>query len=815
MANWTDDDWRRADALLERALDAPVVDRDALLVGSGESDEVIARVRRMLASQGAAEARIADSVGELAAEVLEEDGHAREDLPSGSTIGPYRIVREVGRGGMGTVYLAEQDDGRIRRQVAIKVVKRGMDTDEVIRRFRREGQILARLEHPGIARLYDADVAPDGRSYLVLEYVDGEPIDVAADASRLSVNDRIRLLLDVCDAVAFAHTKLVLHRDLKPSNILVSAGGPKLLDFGIGKLLDEPSAGTRPLTEAVGSRLTPEYASPEQLGGGEVTTASDVYSLGVVSYELLTGQRPTGADTRAPSTLAPEAVVASTRQTTPSGLARRLRGDLDVILMKALHEDPTRRYPTVEAFAADLRRHLEGLPVRARPDSVGYRVRKFVTRNPIPVASGSGLGVAVLLFGVGTALQQAETARERDRANLERDRAEAVADVLEGMFTGAGALSSERIDTLSVRAFLDRNASEAIDGLDDQPVVQGTLLRILGTAQHGLGRLDEADSLLTRAVAVLTGTEGEDPRAVLEARRELGNLRQRQGRQVEARPHYEAWLASGLDLEPSEMAQVRHNIAIAMMDMGEVEEAIVLQDSTLRIHEARPDMDPVGFGAALTMRAAMAYRTGDPDAAISMSREAVERVEAADPGHPLLFAYQHNYAFLVYRGRDAPSALPLYEGLVDRYRAEIGTSVEMSQLLLNYGNVLRDVGRADDALNAQAEALELQREIFGQGHPHLTNTLDGVATTLEALGRVDEAVERYREALTISEAAFGADHPQTAVARFKLAGAQCEAGGSSRGAVLEALDHSVRVLRDAGHPALEAAERRRESCATP
>lgn len=483
MSDWSKDDWKRVDQFFDRALEKPVEEREAFLHASGEPQEILDRVRRLLDVEGRAESRIGESAESLAAEVIAPDGVV-EDLPPGTQVGPYRVVREIGRGGMGTVYLAERSDEKYDRQVALKVVKRGMDTDEVVSRFRREERILARLEHRGIARMYDADVTDDGRPYLVLEYVAGRPIDAFCDAELLTVEERIRLFLSVCDAVSYAHNQLVLHRDLKPSNILVTDEGARLLDFGIGKVLDDDLEDTRDLTALVGRRLTPEYASPEQLDGGTISTAADVYSLGVVLHELLTGARPKGDRRPTPSATVTDSIrqeettaIATARRSTPQRLARQLHGDLDVILMKALHPDAARRYASVEGLAGDLRRHLEGRPVTARPDSVVYRARKFVSRNRLPVMSGSGLGLSVLLFGIASFIQQAETARERDRADLERVRAEEVASVLEEMFTGAGFDSRERIDTMSVRQFLDRNASEVLTELSDQPVVQGSTLR--------------------------------------------------------------------------------------------------------------------------------------------------------------------------------------------------------------------------------------------------------------------------------------------------------------------------------------------------
>jgi eukaryotic-like serine/threonine-protein kinase len=353
---------------------------------------------------------------------------------AGGRIGPYRLERELGRGGMGTVYLAVRDD-ELRRRVALKVLRRGLDTDDVLRRFRTERQILADLDHPSIARLYDGGTTADGRPYFVLELVEGEALDAWCDRRRLTVPQRLRLFLQVCSAVAHAHGRLVVHRDLKPGNVLVTGEGEvKLLDFGIAKLL-EPEGGEGITTLGSFQPLTPGYASPEQLRGEPVSTASDVYSLGVLLYELLAGrrpERPAGREPEPPSAAAarveertdgrgrrdlllPEE-VARARGATARELRRRLRGDLDAVVLAALREDPARRYGSVEQLAEDVRRHLEARPVRARRDTFGYRAAKFLRRNRLPAAAALAFTLLLVAFAASTARQSARTERERDKA---------------------------------------------------------------------------------------------------------------------------------------------------------------------------------------------------------------------------------------------------------------------------------------------------------------------------------------------------------------------------------------------------------------
>lgn len=405
--------WARVKELVADALERPEGERAAFLAAAAPDDPLIQReAAELLAFAANDEDTSRPLQGALAS--------LSEPSRLGQQIGNWRIQRELGRGGMGAVFLAERADHEFQKLAALKILKRGTDTDEVLHRFRTERQILARLDHPNIARLLDGGTTPDGLPYLVMEWVDGERITDWCQAHRLSVRERVALFLRVCDAVHFAHRNLVVHRDLKPGNLLVTREGePKLLDFGIAKLLapsDDPE-GT--LITADGfQRLTPAYASPEQVRGLPVTTASDIYSLGALLFELLTGLAPHRFATQQPSPTELLRVVAEEEAPRASAIAtdparqRALRGDLDNILRHALRKDPAERYADVTALAEDLRRHLEGRPVRARPATWGYRAGRFVRRNPL------GVGAAALLFvtlagGIAATLMQKRQAEER------------------------------------------------------------------------------------------------------------------------------------------------------------------------------------------------------------------------------------------------------------------------------------------------------------------------------------------------------------------------------------------------------------------
>ena len=425
-------DWTRIQDLFHQACELDEPERSAFLdEACGDREDERRLVEKMLESDAEPPDLLRAEPGQLATLLIDRT----DDLPE--RIGPYAVERLIGRGGMGIVVLAERPD--LPRKVALKLVRDRWVGSEAARRFKREESVLARLQHPHIARLLDAGTTDDGTPYLTMDYVDGKPVTEYCDEFELSIDQKLALMIDVCEAVRYAHQNLVVHRDLKPSNILVDeAGRIKLLDFGIAKLLEDENEDPDTLTS--NRLMTPLYASPEQLAGQPVTTATDVYSLGVVMCELLTGRRPYDLEGRS----ATEALRVLTEEAPkrPSTMAgseserRRLKGDLDNILLKALQRDPAARYASMEAMLADIQRHLKGFPVDAREATVPYRLRKFLSRHK--VGAGIAIGIAILMaaFGTTIVIQRSETTRERDRAERQTARAERTADFLMGLFRG-------------------------------------------------------------------------------------------------------------------------------------------------------------------------------------------------------------------------------------------------------------------------------------------------------------------------------------------------------------------------------------------
>jgi len=532
-----DEEWQVLSNLLDEALDLPESSRAGWLE---ELDERYAglktRLRDVLASQ--AQVETADFLGapmELGA--LEPACRPAADsagLGPEAVVGPYRLIRELGRGDMGTVWLADRPDGLVKRSIALKLPHPSLYDAHLAGRFSRERDILAALAHPNIARLYDAGVAANGQPYLALEYVEGSPLTVCCDTGRLPIRERIALFLQVLDAIQYAHAHLVIHRDLKPSNILVGADGDvRLLDFGVAKLVNDDEGKESKLTQLSGRALTPDYASPEQIAGAPISTASDIYSLGVVLYELLAGVRPyalkresrgaleeaiLAADPARPSRAARSESDAANRSTTERKLAKSLAGDLDTIVLKALKKPPRERYATVDAFTLDLQHYLRGEPVEARPDGALYKLGKFAARNKLGLAAASFAALA-LAAGSVISLWQARAARDQAAvARREADRAKAVQDFLVKVFSANSHLQADPIKArqTTARELLEQGASQIRTSLKDDPEARAEVLDTLGDMYSQMGLDAQASAISLERIAALKQAYGPTDRRVAE-----------------------------------------------------------------------------------------------------------------------------------------------------------------------------------------------------------------------------------------------------------------------------------------------------------
>jgi len=561
---------------------------------------------------------------------------------AGRTIGPWRLLAPLGRGGMGEVWEVERVDGQFEQRAALKLLRPGMDSDEIVARFLRERQILARLVHPGIARLLDGGRAADGRPFLVLEKVDGATVTEHCRAAGLGVDERVRLIAEACDAVESAHRQLVVHRDLKPSNILVTREGRvQLLDFGIAKLLDD-TGGEAALTRTGLGALTPAYAAPEQILGEPVTTATDVYSLGVVLYELLVGALPHRRAGRTGAALAAELTresvprpSAQARRGAAAGaggrelrrLERQLRGDLDTILLKALARDPERRYASAAALGDDLRRFLAGRPVLARPDTAAYRVGKFVRRHWIGVASAS-LVVVSLAIGFVAAAWQARRAEASSRAAAaEARRAERTKEFLISLFEVADPTKSGG-ETVTARQLLEQGASRLATELASEPELRADLLEAVARIEASLGLLDAAERSVETALALRTGADAPR-RASAEAT--LGSIRIQQGDLEAAGELLDRSLVA---LEASgaprlEVARVRSDAAQVRFWRKEAAAAEAAERAVYETSATTRQSPPTGSRNGSSRRAS---EPTTPTSARATSRSAsCSRIEAASP----------------------------------------------------------------------------------------------------------------------------------------------------------------------------------------
>jgi serine/threonine protein kinase/tetratricopeptide (TPR) repeat protein len=791
--------WRRIEQILDDALDVPPAERPALLDArcAGDAD-LRAAVARMLAACERADAHFETPVLS-AADVVDDApaGGGRDQFQPGDRVGAYRVTGLLGRGGMGAVYRAERADGAFDREVALKVIKRGMDTDEIVARFRRERQILARLQHPNIASLLDGGVTESGLPYFVMELVEGRPVDVWCDEHRLDVDTRLRLFLTVCDAVRYAHGALVVHRDLKPGNILVRDGEPMLLDFGIAKVLEAEDADQA--TRVLERRLTPEYAAPEQVRGEPTTTATDVYALGVILYELLTGELPVrvggsfaeiertvgGVEPRAPSarvtrddTTGTAAERAAWRGASPPALRQRLRGDLDAIVLRALAKDPSRRYPSVEALAEDIGRHLAGRPVLARPDSRWYRVSKFVGRNRTVVAL-TGLAALGLVGGsVATTVFALAADRERHRRQLEAERATAARDFVVNLFAELDPDRLQGRTTFTRDELIDLGARN-LDDLESQPELLASVLNTLGQVAFNLGDRDRAEAFFRRALALLETRPDQPERAA--SLMGIGEVLRLRFRFEDAERHLADALEvrrATLDAKDPAIAESVAALAFAYYNQGRLDDAERLYRQVL----AFPGRTPPRLRAAVVEGLAdVELRRGNLDASAALYDEALaEYGRLLGPEHPRLALTLWGVGHVM-EGR-ARAALP------DTQAVE---------------------AHLDRAEQAYRQALGLQLGSYGAAHPLVASTRYGLGRLLTRRARLTEAETELREAIRSFEAAGGAGHPSAGDAWAELARLELALGrdAAAEAAARRALDVYARndTTEDAGRLRLAAA----------
>jgi len=821
--------WQQIEKILDEALDKdPAAREEYVQAACGDDDDLRESVLKMLKASGDSEkflesgggGELQNALAKMAA-VVEDDDSEKEEM---QTVGPYRLIRKLGRGGMGQVYLAVRDDEAFKRYVAIKVIRRGMDTEDILKRFRVERQILASLTHPGIARLLDGGATDEGVSYFVMEYVDGETVDKYCNDNRLSLEDRLQLFVKICEAVHYAHQNLIVHRDLKPGNILITREGDvKLLDFGIAKFLNPDLTGyTLPMTRTELRVMTPEYASPEQVRGNSLTTASDVYQLGILMYELLTGHRPFTFETQArgeiekiileqapekPSTiisrveelpaakssLTPE-TVSLQRRTPLDRLRKQLTGDLDHIVLMALRKETDRRYQSADQLLQDIQNYLAGKPVSAQADTISYRTRKFVQRNKAAV-TGAVLGLLLLVATTVMAVQFAVvTAEQRDEIVLEAQKSAEFVSFMMDLFEKANPEYAQGRE-LTVRELLNIGADDVANRLTAHPEVQSELLGTLSLVFADLGDREQGTILARSALRIQTEISGEEDSPFLaDALFAMGVLMDDNGEAESSIDFHEQSLAMRRRLFGELHLDVAHSLnALGVTLYGlrptTLDTTRVVWEQALDIRRNLLGESHRDIAESLSNLGAVfgdLHYYADPGSpkddmfgeAETYFREALDmtRTERGE-NHPFFASNLHNFGSTLYDAGVYREAEQQLLQAVEKRSLIYGRQSDPTANSLNYlGRIFEAQGDYENAEPFYRESLEIHRVTIGRtswrlGMDHLT-----LGRTLQNKGDIDGALDLYFESYAILQETVEANDPRLALANRALAGLLEEAG---------------------------------------
>jgi serine/threonine protein kinase/tetratricopeptide (TPR) repeat protein len=800
---------------LDQVLEVPVAQRDAWLQElESREPRIAADLRRLLAAQFTV--GFASFLNEPVAPT--PTAYAL----TGELIGSFRILRELGQGGMAVVYLAERADGHYSQRVALKILRVGLEGSQAQFHFAQERQILASLEHQSIARLIDGGITATGLPYLAMEYVEGVPIDRYCDEQRLPLDARLKLFLKVADAVQYAHRHLIVHRDLKPSNIIVtSEGAVKLLDFGIAKLL---APGTfehvAPPTRDGVWLMTPEYASPEQVLGKAVTTATDIYQLGLLLYGLLTGREPYAVRGRTPleafrvicesEPIPPSSAIVSaqadnetqtksaahtsaTRATSPDRLRRSLRDDLDAILLKALRKEPVQRYASVEWFMDDIRRHQHGLTVRAYDGVWVYRAAKFLHRHATILVVA---GIAIVAVAFITTWYTVQLARERNRARLEAASATQVAEFLASVFRGSNSRVANGGTT--ARELLDRGAARIETELAGQPEIKARLLNVIGDVYVQYDLPEEAQPLLERALLQNTQLFGRNSKEAADSLDALAKLARGRDDLQRARSLYEEVLQIRervLGPRHVAVANTLSALAAAFTRLGDSPAAIRASERAIDIYTDSVDPGDERILSAANILATAAIDAGDLRRARAQFEQLLPMVEhSLGPSHRNFAAVLGNLAYLRIELGDYQGVEPELRRSIEIYERLYGpdhSSITIRRVAL--GLLFYNTGRVSESIAAFQHAIDSQRRVSGPGDRIEAHALLGMALTLRSRGDLEEALERLQSTLDIHRKAIGSSHDDYAEALQAYGEIQLEAGNLA--AAGPALSEALAIFR--------------------
>ncbi len=776
--------WSQIEEVFVAALEKGPDSRPTFLDESCKDDPELRReVDSLLASHVEAEGLLETPAFAFAGGMFE----ATAKPAGGSRIGPYKLEREIDEGGMGVVFLATRDDDQYQKRVAVKLIKHGFDTETIRRRFRHERQILANLEHQNIARLLDGGTSADGRPYLVMEFVEGEPITRYSDAHQMTIEQRLKLFLKVCAAVHFAHQNLVIHRDIKPGNVLVTESGePKLLDFGIAKLLAQDEQSPDEHTVTLMRVMTPDYASPEQVRGEQVTTATDVYSLGVLLYELLCGERPyklknrraedyaqiiCNSEPEKPSTAAARTGSSSGEQQETTRNPKLLRGDLDNIVLMAMRKEPARRYASVAQFMEDVKRHLEGLPVIARHDTFRYRASKFVQRNKVGVAAACLVALTLIAGVIATVWQSRiasrqarEAAAQRDKAQLERTKAERVNELLQAMLSSADP--NKRGSNVKVSELLTDAERRADVDLASQPEMQAQVRRTIGNTYVGLGLLTEGERSLRQSLEAYQRLFGNSHPETAKTLYDLGQLMRAKGDFDQA----ERLFTEALIIQRTAAPQGDINTAttlcflgVVLFQHGKTDESEAKTRESLTMTRGLVGENHINVPVDLNQLGLVEEYRGRLQEAENYYRQAIAGFKTLGTRSALEALVKMNFATNLTNQKK-------YAEADESFRDAIQTSTELygsdhynvAIVMTHYGRMYflkGDFGRSEQILN---EALAIMRKALPKGHPESAQTLVTLGIVLTRANKASQAEPYLREALDIRLKVLPAGHWTTA-----------------------------------------------------
>lgn len=817
--------WSRVADLFAHAVNLEAGEREGYLNSAcGDDTEMHDYVQGLLQADGAVDAVVEETIISTARDAFGDETSQAEQM-KGQMIGPYRVERLLGSGGMGMVYLAQRADEQFDQQVAIKLGRHRLVDPQTELRLRHERQFLADLDHPNIARLFDGGTTEDGVPYLVMEYIDGVRLDTYCDLNRLNTAERLRLFQTICAAVHYAHQNLIIHRDIKAANILVTKGGtPKLLDFGIAKLSDAEGAATAGLTREGAVIMTPANAAPEQITGKNITTATDVYGLGLLLYDLLSGLRAYETEGLTPAAAAkvivqetiasPSRRLAQTKKAAQNvhdsvalheleqiaadhsvsleRLQRQLRGDLDVIVLKALRKEPARRYRSANAFADDIGLHLKSMPIVARTDSWRYRAGKFVHRHFAAVAASVLVFAMLATFTVVLSVQNRNVVKERDTARE-------VIQFLEDIFMAQDPSRARGAD-VTAEEILAAGAERIRSNLGDRPEIQSALMGTIGRVYFNLGEYQPSEEMLEQALTLRLQSDGELHPAVAAARNDLAEVlirRAQYDRAIELLQQSLAVNQLSNDGSSPLVATNLFNLANVYLATGKLDDAEAAIRSSIAIFMQIRDQFGVELAEAKSSLGRILQNLGDLDQTESLFLEAIEILSTSQgPDHPFMAYYQQNLGVLQRSKGNLVAAEQTLERAIDATRRILGHKHPLlAVVLVDRGILLQMTGDYDSAERDIREALDLSIEIHGSIHPRvgLHKTLLGMLLHDKAdLGNAEAAL---RDALLIFDQVLDDDHQYIASALTEF-GAVLNTSGRSDDA-REVLERALEIrLKD-------------------